>query len=138
MILLDTNVLIDLDEKDSPHHSWAVKIVNDALANDGAAVNAIILAELCARDEDAAQVPGDLRALGLEILDLPAAASAICGKAYRRYSIARRNSGPSPAPKIPLPDFFIGAHAEVMGWQIATRDAQRYQAYFPKVGLLTP
>jgi hypothetical protein len=39
---------------------------------------------------------------------------------------------------MPLPDFFIGAHAEIMGWTLATADADRYRTYFPKVKLKTP
>jgi predicted nucleic acid-binding protein len=39
---------------------------------------------------------------------------------------------------MPLPDFFIGAQAEVMGWKIATRDTERFKKYFPKVPLLKP
>ena len=70
--------------------------------------------------------------------DVPAAAGATCGKAYRRYVTARRDSGGTGAPKMPLPDFFIGAHAEIMGWKIATRDAERFKKYFPKVKLVTP
>jgi len=39
---------------------------------------------------------------------------------------------------MPLPDFFIGAHALVMGWKLATRDTERYRLYFPKVELIEP
>jgi predicted nucleic acid-binding protein len=38
----------------------------------------------------------------------------------------------------PLPDFFIGAHAQVMGWTLATADESRFTTYFPSVRLLTP
>jgi len=55
-----------------------------------------------------------------------------------RYIHARRASGGGVAPRIPLPDFFIGAHAETMRWQLATRDSERIAKYFPKVVLLTP
>lgn len=39
---------------------------------------------------------------------------------------------------IPLPDFYIGAHAEVEGHTLVTRDAARYRTYFPGVRLITP
>jgi predicted nucleic acid-binding protein len=37
-----------------------------------------------------------------------------------------------------LPDFFIGAHAKLMGWKLATRDVERYRIYFPAVELIKP
>jgi hypothetical protein len=74
----------------------------------------------------------------VQITDISAASAAVCGKAYRCYITARRDSGGSAPPKMPLPDFFIGAQAEIMGWKIATRDQQRFKAYFPAVELVTP
>jgi predicted nucleic acid-binding protein len=35
-------------------------------------------------------------------------------------------------------DFFIGAHAELLGWKLATRDVERYRIYFPAVELIEP
>jgi predicted nucleic acid-binding protein len=37
-----------------------------------------------------------------------------------------------------LPDFFIGAHAQIMGWPLATADEGRFRTYFPSVILRTP
>jgi hypothetical protein len=39
---------------------------------------------------------------------------------------------------VPLPDFFIGAHAQLMGWVIATAAAKRFRTYFPGVRLWMP
>jgi predicted nucleic acid-binding protein len=36
-----------------------------------------------------------------------------------------------------LPDFFIGAHASVLGISLLTRDADRYARYFPRLSLIT-
>jgi len=98
----------------------------------------VTVAELCAGDRVPESVEADLLNWELQILDVPAAAAAVCGKAHRRYAMARHISGGGNAPKIPLPDFFIGAHAEIMKWKLATRDADRISKYFPKVHLLTP
>jgi predicted nucleic acid-binding protein len=37
-----------------------------------------------------------------------------------------------------LPDFFIGAHAAVLGLPLLTRDARRYRTHFPTVELIAP
>ena len=138
MILFDTNIVIDARDSSQADHVWAAQQIERAVANEGAGINAVVLAELCAGSPKPEDIEPEIRKLGLEIFNLPAAASKICGTAYRRYLIARHASGGGLAPKIPLPDFFIGAHAEIMRWKLATRDADRLSRYFPKVHLLTP
>ena len=56
----------------------------------------------------------------------------LAGKAYREY---RRAGGSRTGV---LPDFFIGAHAQVLGLPILTRDARPYRAYFPDVEVIAP
>jgi len=138
MILFDTNVVIDAKDSSSARHTWSVRLIQEAVAGEGGGINAVTLAELCAGSPSPADIEPEIRKLGLEIFDLPAAAAPVCGKAYRHYVVARRASGGGTAPKIPLPDFFIGAHAEIMKWRLATRDTERIARYFPKVHLLTP
>jgi hypothetical protein len=138
MTLFDTSVILDALEKKSAYFEWASNLIAETAAGEGAAVNAVTVAELCAGDRNPHAVLADLLNWDLQILDIPAAAATVCGKAHRRYTMARRASGGGQAPKTPLPDFFIGAHAEVMQWQLATRDVERISTYFPKVRLLTP
>jgi predicted nucleic acid-binding protein len=138
MILFDTNVVIDAKDSLSASHTWSVRLIQEAGAGEGGGINAVTLAELCAGSPNSADIEPEIRKLGLEIFDLPSAVSEICGAAYRCYVLARRTSGGGSAPKIPLPDFFIGAHAEIMKWKLATHDAERISRYFPKVHLLTP
>ncbi len=137
-MLLDTNVIVDALDKDQPHHSWSKKQIEDAVAGNGGGISVVTLAELCAGARDPEDVEPQIKRLGITVHELPAAVAVICGRAYRRYVKARQDSGGSVPPKMPLPDFFIGAHAEIMDWQIATRDQQRFKRYFPKVSLVTP
>jgi predicted nucleic acid-binding protein len=138
MILLDTNVIVDALDKSQANHQWAKKQIEDAVATEGGGISVVTLAELCAGARNPVEVEPEIKRLGLTVHDVPAAAATSCGNAYRRYVMARRNSGGGLSPKMPLPDFFIGAQAEVMDWKIATRDQGRFEKYFPTVVLVTP
>jgi predicted nucleic acid-binding protein len=138
MILLDTSVVIDARDPSQADHGWAAGEIEAAVTGEGAGINTVILAELCAGSPRPENIEPEIRKLGLNIFDLPASMATICGQAYRHYLVARRTSGGGSAPKTPLPDFFIGAHAEAMGWKLATRDSERIARYFPKVSLITP
>jgi predicted nucleic acid-binding protein len=138
VILIDSNVLIDARDRASPFSQWAEDLIVAALADGELVLNAIVLAEICVGQNDPTEVEAGLRAKGLEIVDVPAAASTICSRAYTRYRLARKRSKGGDAPSTPLPDFFIGAHAELMGWDLATRDSERFRLYFPKVKLIEP
>jgi len=136
--LFDTNVVIDARGQRSVEGTAAAELVAEAVRSGGAGVNAIVFAELCVGQPEGADVESELLAAGFTVLDLPAAASLICGRAYTNYRLARRRAGGGDAPRVPLPDFFIGAHAELMEWPLATRDTERYQRYFPNVELIEP
>jgi predicted nucleic acid-binding protein len=138
MILLDTNVLIYAFDPGSPFFHWAREAISDAVAGDGAAINAVSLAEVCVGDAEPRSVADRIRTWGIEILDVPVAAAEVCAKAYRQYRKRRISQSDKPVPAMPLPDFFIGAHAKTMGWELATADQGRFHAYFPSVRLRMP
>lgn len=64
--------------------------------------------------------------------NLPWPAAFLAATCYRDY---RRRGGQRASI---LPDFFIGAHAAVLGVRLLTRDAARYRTYFPTVDLIAP
>ena len=138
MILLDTNVIIDAHRGAGNDRLRAMNLISLAVTGSGAAINCVTLAELYAGPRRGEDIEEDMRRAGVAILDVPIATAAICGRAYRRYRLARRRSGGGEAPHLPLPDFFVGAHAELMGWKLATRDVERYRIYFPAVELIEP
>jgi predicted nucleic acid-binding protein len=138
MILLDTNVLIYAFDLDSPFFDWARETIVDAVAGDGVAINAVSLVEICVGDADPATVADRIRSWGVDILDVPAAAADLCAKAYRQYRKLRMSQSDIPVPYMPLPDFFIGAHAKIMGWELATADRGRFHTYFPSASLKMP
>lgn len=65
-------------------------------------------------------------------LPLPYDAGWLAAQAFVSY---RRAGGTMTSP---LPDFYIGGHAEVEGLTLVTRDAARYRTYFPNVTLIAP
>jgi predicted nucleic acid-binding protein len=132
MILVDTNVLLDVLEEDPRWAAWSQDRLDAASATDTLAINPIIYSELSmafARIEDLEAVIGDA---ALTVEAIPREALFLAGKAFLRY---RRSRG---TKRSVLPDFYIGAHAAVMQWPILTRDVSRYQTYYPTVPLITP
>ena len=132
MILVDTNVLLDVLEEDPRWAAWSQDRLDAAAATDTLAINPVIYSELSmafARIEELEAVIGDA---ALTVEAIPREALFLAGKAFLRY---RRSRG---TKRSVLPDFYIGAHAAVMQWPILTRDVSRYQTYYPTVPLITP
>ncbi|NQU10216.1 PIN domain-containing protein [bacterium] len=138
MILLDTNVPIYASDRSSIHYRWARAQIARAVAGEGAGINAVSLAEICVGDEDPSTVADRLRSWGVEIFDVPVAAAELSARAYAQYCRRRKSGSNKDAPPVPLPDFFIGAHAAIMNWTLVTADQQRFRTYFPSVRLVTP
>jgi predicted nucleic acid-binding protein len=138
MTLLDTNVLICAFDVDSPYCQWARDAIAEVVASDGAAIDAVSLAEICVGDADPPTVADRIRSWGVEILDVPAAAADVCAKAFIRCRKRRMSQSDMPVSAMPLPHFFIGAHAKIMGWELATADRGRFHTYFPSVSLKLP
>jgi len=137
-MLLDTNVLIYTSDERSKYCRWACRTIAESVAGGGAAVNAVSVAEVCVGDAEPQTVADRIRSWGVAVLDVPAAASEVCACAYLAYRTRRKSESGKDAPAVPLPDFFIGAHAQVMGWRLATADEDRFRNYFPSVSLKTP
>ena len=132
MVLVDTNVLIDVAVDDPAWAQWSGTQL--ALARDSGriALNAIVYAELSVHFDTVEALETVLAPFRFERLHLPWEAAFVAAKAFRRY---RARGGTKSAP---LPDFFIGAHAAVAGANLLTRDPRRYRTYFPSVKLISP
>lgn len=130
--LVDSNVLLDIFTEDPTWLEWSTRSLAAAAESGPLYVNPIVYAEVSVRfsrveDLDDALPPTEFRRSSL-----PWAAAFLAGKAFRAY---RRNRGRA---QLPLPDFFIGAHAAVEALALLTRDVARYRTYFPTVELLAP
>ena len=132
MFLVDTNVLLDIFTDDARWRPWSERAVGDALVTGPVGVNPVVYAETSLAFADANALDRHLNDLLVVRLPLPYGAAFRAGRAFLRY---RRAGG---ARSSPLPDFYIGAHAEADDLTLLTRDADRYRRCFPSVTLVTP
>lgn len=132
MLLVDTNVLVDVLEDDPEWADWSINQLRAQSKIHRLAINPIIYSELSLTFSTAEALDQVLDDLGLVMVELPRPALFLAGKAFVRY---RRQGGTKGNV---LGDFFIGAHAAVSQYPILTRDTRRYASYFPTVKLIAP
>ena len=133
MILVDSNVLIDVIGKDPVWFDWSLDQL-DGRHQDDIAVNQMVVAEVAPRFGSLELFRQEMEALGIGFEEYGAEGAFEAGRAFISY---RKNRGTS-APALPLPDFFIGGHAQMLGCAVLTRDPRFYRTYFPDVTLITP
>ena len=132
MILVDTNVLLDLVTDDPDWAEWSLARLEEAALAGPVLINDIAYAETSIRYHRIEDLDAMLARAMIEIAATPRSALFLAEKAFQRY----RTAGGTRTGV--LPDFFIGAHAAVEAWPLLTRDAGRYRRYFPKVALIAP
>ncbi len=132
MLLVDTNVLVDVLEDDPEWADWSISRLRAQAQVHELAINPVIYAQLSLTFASVETLDRAVRDLALEMLELPRPALFLAGKAFAKY---RRAGGRKSNV---LADFFVGAHAAVLGCGILTRDPRRYRSYFLTVPLITP
>jgi predicted nucleic acid-binding protein len=130
--LVDTNIVIDILSSDPNWRGWSEARLVERSVQGPLVINEIVYAELAARFATQEQLDKEISGLDLTLERMPKSALFSAGRAFERY----RRSGGTRAGV--LPDFFIGAHAEITQWPLLTRDTGRYLTYFPNVELITP
>jgi predicted nucleic acid-binding protein len=132
LILVDTNVLIDIVSDDPLWAEWSQRRLAAAATQDQLAINDIVYAELSVRYATIEELDAMLRDAQLVSVPIPRTALFLAGKVFQRY----RSAGGVKTGV--LPDLFIGAHAVVSDSVLVTRDAARYPTYFPGIKLIAP
>lgn len=132
MLLVDTNVLVDVLQDDPQWAEWSISQMRAQAALHALAINPVIYAEMSLSFTTIEALDDVVRTLALELREIPRPALFLAAKAYAQYR--RRGGRKEPV----LPDFFIGAHAAVEGWPLLTRDASRFRTYFPSLEVLAP
>jgi predicted nucleic acid-binding protein len=130
-VLVDSNILLDLLDAGSEWFVWSRSAFLGAAESARLVINPVIYAEISVGYDRIETVDALLPSF-LNREPISFEAGFLAGKAYQIY---RRRGGPRRSP---LPDFFIGAHAAVAGYDLLTRDAARYRTYFAGLNLIAP
>lgn len=131
-VLVDSNVLIDIATGDPIWAGPSQAAIVDAGRSRELVINPIVFAEVSIPFHRAEDIDERLPRAVFRREHLPWEAAFLAGKvflAYRRQGGSRRS---------PLPDFFIGAHAAVRGYDLLTRDPRGFRSYFPTVTIIAP
>ena len=132
MILVDSNILLDIFTRDSNWFDWSLKALSDASSTSRLVINPIIYSEVSIGFNSVQELDLVLKEIGLLNEPLSTEVSFLAGKAFLRY---RQKGGNKTSP---LPDFFIGAHASHENYKLLTRDRHRFLNYFPKLQIIRP
>jgi hypothetical protein len=130
--LIDANVLLDIATADPTWLTWSEGQFRFAAAQGPIPINPIIYAELDPAFATQADLDRWVDPTVFRRLPLPYAAGWLAAQAFVKY---RRSGGVKNSP---LPDFYIGGHAEVEGLTLVTRDVARYRNCFPGIALISP
>jgi predicted nucleic acid-binding protein len=132
MLLVDTNVLVDVLQDDPNWAGWSIGQLRAQAALHALVINPVIYAEISLSFSTIEALDEVVQTLALDVREIPRPALFLAAKAYAQY---RRRGGTKQQV---LPDFFIGAHAAVEGWPLLTRDTRRFKDYFPSLEVLAP
>lgn len=136
MILIDSNVVIDMLGERGEWTEWSIDAVADAATGDDLAITPVVIAEVAPRAGTLEAFMQGIGKFAVSVADLDAEAAYAAGVAFNKYR-ERKRAGAEAARSI-IADFLIGGQALVLDATIITRDPRFYRTYFPSVRLITP
>jgi predicted nucleic acid-binding protein len=130
-VLVDSNIVLDVFLNDPKWADWSESKLEEYDQLGILYINSIVYSEISIGFKRIEDLESAIAKAGLQMLEIPKEALFLAGKAYLKYKDKKGTK------RTPLPDFFIGAQAAVQNLDLITRDASRYQSYFPTVKLIT-
>ena len=121
MILVDTAVLLDLATQDRDWFVWSARQVAWFGTHDSLAINTIIYGELAVKCDRRGELDSRLAGWRIEPVD-----TDIVWRAAKAHAAYRAHGG--KRERI-LGDFWVGAHAEVKGLQLLTRNPADFAGF---------
>lgn len=136
MILVDSNILIDLFANDQQWMKWSRDRLAELGTDNQLAINQIVVAEVAPQFARLQEFLDRIAPFNVSLLELDNESAYCGGSAFNVYRERRRTS-PETGKSI-IADFLIGGQALTLGAAILTRDPRFYRTYFPSVPLITP
>ena len=131
-LLVDSNVILDIFLDDPNWADWSESKLANYSLDATLYINSIVYTEVSVGFQEIEDLESALQKGGFQMIEIPKEALFLAGKAYLKYREGRGTK------RSPLPDFYIGAQAAVLGLDLITRDVTRYRTYFPTVKLISP
>ncbi len=131
-ILVDSNIILDVFLDDPKWADWSESTLERYSESSTLYINPIVYTEISIGFERIEDLEYAVISGGFKMLQISKEALFLAGKAFLTY---RKNKGTKASP---LPDFYIGAQAAILGLELITRDVARYRTYFPTIRLVNP
>jgi len=128
---IDTNVLLDVLLPNPTYVSKSTEAL-EAASTGSLVICDLVYAELCVQFDHQAECDEFLEDNQIRVEALSRDASFLASRAWRAY---RKRGG--QRTRI-LPDFLIGAHAQLQASRLLTRDRGFFQSIFPSLDVLEP
>ena len=130
--LVDTSVLLDILVDDKRFAESSELLLRKCRNKGRLVICEVVLAEIRPALESEAELSSFCEDIGLEFEACPLEAASLAGAMYARY-LANKGTA-----KRVLPDFLVGAQAQVGGQILLARDRGYYREYFKDIELLDP
>lgn len=131
-ILIDSCIILDIVTEDPHWLTWSSRQLEECAEEFPLIINPIIYSEVSIGFKKIEELEEILPDSIFKKEPLPWEAAFLAGKMFLKY----RKSGGQRT--LPLPDFFIGAHAVIENFTLLTRDSKRFKYYYPHLKIISP
>lgn len=129
--LIDSDIILDIITKDKQFFKESCSRLNLIIKNYKLAINPIIYSEVSIACKNLQQIQKLLPDNHFLKINLPWNAAFLASKVFLKFSL--KNLGEN---YLPLPHFYIGAHAELENLSLLTRQKAFYRNFFKKINII--